>query len=471
MTQPHRPTAPPPTALIPSAAIVLPERAAALTRRALDFDDNTAPWQEGAPEVEPGPPLTENIDADVVIIGGGFTGMSAAWHLSQRHPTLRIVLLEARRVANGASGRNGGQMLNWVNGVDTADEALTQRVFALTRGGIDDIVNLIRDQGLRVRHARDGALEVQRSAEGAEHAHEKAERLARWGIPLRFIQGAELSATLSMTGARGALLDPTAGQLNGVDYLRELQRLLVARGVQICEDSPVLTIEEGATHRVVTAAGAVRARALVLGTGGYTHRLGYFRMGVFPLHSHALATAPLTAAEREELGWRATSAFCDDLDRISYGCLTVDGRVVFGGGSNAAYDYGYGGPTAWRHDRTAAFQAIQDRLFHYFPRLRTVGVTHRWTGTLSITLSRMCSIGVRGAHQNVYFGLGFSGHGVTLGNLAGRIIADLYDGEGERYAGLPFVNKALGGIPPDPFRWVGYHAYTRLTGRSPRRST
>jgi glycine/D-amino acid oxidase-like deaminating enzyme len=115
--------------------------------------------------------------------------------------------------------------------------------------------------------------------------------------------------------------------------------------------------------------------------------------------------------------------------------------------------------------------AIEARLHQYFPRLRAVGITHRWTGTLGITLSRVCSMGTLPGHDSVLYAVGFSGHGVTLANLAGEVLTDLYSGDNGRWRGQPFLQKRLGGIPPDPLRWIGYHLYTRLTGRSPRRST
>ena len=99
-----------------------------------------------------------------------------------------------------------------------------------------------------------------------------------------------------------------------------------------------------------------------------------------------------------------------------------------------------------------------------------MALSRRWSGPIALTLSRRCTIGVRGEHRNVYFGLGYSGHGVTMANLAGRVIADLYASNDERWRGLPFLHQRLPYLPPEPFRYLGYQAFTRLTGRSPRRA-
>jgi len=108
-------------------------------------------------------------------------------------------------------------------------------------------------------------------------------------------------------------------------------------------------------------------------------------------------------------------------------------------------------------------------MLRYFPALADAPVATRWSGTLGITLDRVCTMGVRGAHRNVYFALGYSGHGVALALLAGRVIADLHEGNHEAWRELPFYQRKLLPLPPEPLRWIGYQAYTRLTGRSPRR--
>jgi glycine/D-amino acid oxidase-like deaminating enzyme len=434
-------------------------------RRRIDVDGNASIWAHTVDPVEPRPSLEGVVNADVAIVGAGFTGMSTAYELSRRFPDLGICVLEARTVGNGASGRNGGMMLNWVNGIDSHDEALTKRIWATTQQGMDWITETIRTEDLRVRLRRDGCLETFTSQERAEEAHAKAERLNGWGIPVRFVQGTELAQYVRAEGVVGALLDPTAGQLHGLELVRELARVLTERGVRIYEQSPVERIEEGTIHTVHTPRGHVRAKFLVLAVNGYAPRLGYFARELFPLHSHCIATEPLSPERQAEIGWGRVAGAVDDLDRISYGSMTADGRLLFGGGSNASYDYRYGNATTHPQSE-GAYVAVRETMLHYFPRLRDVAIAQRWSGVLGITLNRRPTMGRR---HNVSWALGYSGHGVTLANLAGTVLADLYAGDDERWRDLPFVNNRLPPIPPEPFRWVGYQIYTRLTGRSPRR--
>jgi gamma-glutamylputrescine oxidase len=266
------------------------------------------------------------------------------------------------------------------------------------------------------------------------------------------------------------VLDPLAGRMNAFALLEGLRPALAARGVTVHEDTPVLRIEEGRTIRVVTAHGEARAGAVVLATNGYTPSLGYFRRQVLPLHSHVMALGPLAPAAWAAIGWGEWDGFIDDLDRIAYAARTPGGRLVFGGGSNAAYAYRWGGRAVYPPDRLAAPGAAMRRtLLSYFPKLADVPVEHRWTGTLGITLDRVCAMGVRGAHRNVYYALGYSGHGLALALLAGEVLSDLYAGNHDAWRDLPFYQRRLLPLPPEPLRWLGYQAYTRLTGRSPRR--
>jgi glycine/D-amino acid oxidase-like deaminating enzyme len=431
------------------------------------FDDNTAPWLIGAPDDEPAPPLARDLEVDVAIIGGGFTGVSTAYHLSKRFPKLGIALVEAKRLANGASGRNGGLVLNGIT-VRDGDPELMAREHAMTRAAIDGIETLIREHGLAVRFRRTGCLHLSTTARAAEEAHAQVEQLAARGVPVRFLARAELDGVLHARGAFGAVLDPTEGLLVGVDLIRAMRPLLVAQGVQIYESTHVTRVREGATIELTTPGGTVRARAIVLATGGYTPRLGYFRTGLLPVISHVIATDPLAPELLERIGLGTFAGFFDDLPRLAYCSVDPAGRLVFGGGTTAAYGYRFGNATTYEaHLDDPAARALQHSLASYLPDVAGLPIRHRWSGPLDLTLVRHCAIGVMGEHRNVYYGVGYSGHGITLANLAGRVLADLYAGDYDPWRDAAFYMKHPSGIPPEPFRWIGYQLYTRVTGKSP----
>ncbi|HUS68309.1 MAG TPA: FAD-binding oxidoreductase [Kofleriaceae bacterium] len=431
------------------------------------FDDNGSIWVDGAPDVEVAPPLRGDLDVDVAIIGGGFTGVSTAYHLSRRFPDRGIALLEARRIGNGASGRNGGLMLNGVTaGARTPEEVA--REHELTCRAMDDLEALIAEHRLAVRYRRDGGVKLLTTQRSAEEGHAEVERLAALGVPLRFIGSGALGTVLRTRRAFGAILDPREGLLNGVDLLRAMRPLLVRQGVAIHENTVVERVREGARIELETAAGTVRAAAIVLATNGYTPRLGYFTTGILPVLSHVVATDPLPADLLEATGLGRHAGFSDDLPRLAYGGVTPDGRLVFGGGSNAAYGYRWRNATTYtaRPDDAGA-RAVRRTMIDYFPELATIPIARRWSGPLGLTLRRHCAMGVTGAHANVYYALGYSGHGVVLANLAGRVLTDLYAGDHDAWRPYPFYGFQPAGIAPEPLRWLGYRVYTRLTGRSP----
>lgn len=431
-------------------------------------DENRSLWAAGAVPRDARPALAESMDVDVAIIGGGFTGMSTAYHMAKRHPEKRIIVLEAKRVANGGSGRNGGLMLNWVNGVEPGDPARAAAIWRATNSGIDLVEGIIREHGLAVRWRREGNYSVHTRPKGAEEAAREVEGLRKEGLPLQFLDGASLPAHLRMQGAVGATFDPASGHLDGVSYLEALLPVVEGFGVQVFEGSPVDRIEEGTPCRLTVGGHVVRAAAIVLATNAYTPQLGYFRDQIIPLFAHVVATAPRSREEWARRGWSArASGFDDDLDRIAYGCMTESGELVFGGGHNAAYGYRFGGRPDW--EGAADHDAVYRRFLKYMPEAADIPVAHRWTGPVGLTWNRICSMGVRGEARNVYYGLGYSGHGVTLSNLAGRVLADLYDHEEGAWAGQPFFKGEMAWMPPEPFRWIGYHAMTMLTGKSPRK--
>jgi glycine/D-amino acid oxidase-like deaminating enzyme len=280
-----------------------------------------------------------------------------------------------------------------------------------------------------------------------------------------------LRQQLALQGVCGGVLDPISGQINGAQLVRSLRPVLIEQGVEIYEQTPVLTIREGALITLATPDAEVQAKAIVLATNGYTGKLGYFGDAIFPLHSHIFATAPLSPAQQAALGWHHFAGFSDDLDRIAYSSLTPEGHIVFGGGSNQAYAYRFGNRTAYSgtpDSASKAFHKIRQTLQDYLPEAQHLPISHRWTGTLAITLNRNPLMGVRGEHRNIYYAIGYCGHGITLANLAGQVLTDLYSGDDERWRDLPFYQAQYAPIPPEPFRWLGYQMYTRLTGRNPR---
>ena len=436
----------------------------------LAIDPNTSVWVSTLPDYQPKPALQRAITADLAIIGGGFSGVSTAYHFSRRYPDKRVVLLEARSLANGASGRSGGQMLNWISGMDD-DPEMIRHVYRTTRAAIDTILEIIDRHALPVSYRRDGILHVQTSAQSAETAHAEVERLNELGIPLQYLRGAELAARVDLRGAQGAIFDPSEGQINGAEYVRGLRSVLLQQGVEVYEDTPVVQIREGRTITLTTPGAEVQAQAIVLATNAYTRQLGYFRSAIFPMICHVAATRPLSAAEQEQVGWHAAAGWGDDFQKLLYVARTGEGRIVFGGGP-AGYEYLYDNRTSYAGDLSPTAQSSQrmrQTLAGYLPGAAALPITHRWSGPVAINLNGLSGmIGVRGDHRNVFYALGYSGHGVVLANLAGRILTDMLSGDDQPWRILPIVQPSPAPIPPEPLRWLGAQIYMGIVGSSRR---
>lgn len=432
----------------------------------LRLDDNPSCWVDELAPWTASPPLAADLEADVVVVGGGITGVSTAWHLARKSPGCRIVLLEAKTLANGATGRSGGQVLNGINGLDPTAAAEARRLRDATMTGIAIAGEMASLSTIPAGFVREGSFEVTTTPGTTESARRRVERAASFGIPLRWIDG---KAT-GLAGAHGAMFDPDGARVNPAALVRGMRKPLEDLGVQVFENSPVTAIREGRVHEVDTLSGRVRSAALVLATNAYTPSLGWFRGRILPLHSRVVATKPLGNDAWNGLGALAHGGFADDLDRIAYGVRTPEGRLLFGGGSNASYVYRFGGSPVTGPESASSCASIERKLAAYFPSVAAgYAVEKRWSGPLAITFDRVCSMGVTGAHANVFYALGYSGHGLALGALAGRVLADLHAGEGARWKDLPFVQRRMPWIPPEPLRWIGYQLYTKATGRSPRK--
>ncbi|MBW2288973.1 MAG: FAD-dependent oxidoreductase, partial [Deltaproteobacteria bacterium] len=307
-------------------------------------------WIESA-GIEDTPPLASlqgDQTADIAIVGGGYTGLSAALHLAERFPERRIVLLEGTRVGYGASGRNCGLLLPFINGAESIAHELVdagrideaRKVFDATSAGIGLIQELAEQRGI------DCEFEPVENLMGAvtpqhEALLERQQSLfAALGLEATWLSETELRQRVAVEGYRGALTVPTSAMINPAKLATGLLALVRAAGVEVHEDSPALEIEPGTTVRVRTPRGTVRAPVLVLATNAYTHHLGFMRNQVLPIHSHSIATAPLSESQIEALSWSGREPFFDVRSFFNLFRLTADNRVLLSGGDGFYY---YGG--------------------------------------------------------------------------------------------------------------------------------
>ena len=202
---------------------------------------------------------------------------------------------------------------------------------------------------------------------------------------------------------------------------------------------------------------------MVLATNAYTSRLGYFRNRVAPIHNYVGITAPLPDATLQQIGWRERIPFSDSRTLVHYLGLTRDNRIHIGGGIS---DYSFNDGVRDLPQRTSRFAGLQQELVRIFPGLAGISFETNWSGLVDCSIDFSPSVGCTGKFKNIFYGLGYSGHGVNMTSLFGRIIADLERGAGDIWTDFPFVNHNLFYLPNEPFRWLGAQAsmaYYRMT--------
>lgn len=382
-------------------------------------------WYEASAGAHPAwPALDGDLRADVCVVGGGYTGLSCALHLAERG--YRTVLLEARRIGNGASGRNGGQLGSGQRrDQSTLERELGEEQARLLWSLAEEAKALVR-----ARIARHGiACHLKPGIAIAAHRRRHARALAREAQHLRARYGYDEIEVLDRAGMRaevdsadfcGGLLDRGAGHLHPLDYARGLARAAADAGVDIREGTPVTGLTPGAPCQVAAEAHTVRADAVVLACNGYLDALDPGVGGrVMPINNFILATEPL-GEERARTLIPHDIAVVDTRFVVNYFRLSAERRLLFGGGETTRSRLPADpGPLVRRH------------MLRIFPQLADLRIDHAWGGTLAITWTRMPCIGRLSG--GLYYAHGYSGHGVALATLGGALVAEAICGTLERF--------------------------------------
>jgi len=448
-----------------AGAVALNEVAPRIWPEKPSFERNPAYWARI--QARPNPTLAENLEADVAIIGGGFTGLSAAHFIRKNSPAKSVIVLEAMGCGNGASGRNGAMLLNmtadrYMN--FRSDPAMDKKIYDLTTENIRFLGSLPAATGIDFEIDTNGSLQVLNAASDVADCRAYVERARGLGFPVEYWSKDQTVAAVGTSVYQGAFYDPQSGQLHPMKLVHALKTLAEASGARIYENTAVTRVEEGPEHLLTTLGGpTVRAKSLVLATNAYSSHLGYFGNRIAPIHNYVGITPPLLPATIERIGWRRRIPFSDSRTLVHYLGLTRDNRIHIGGGAS---DYSFNDGLRDLPDGAQRFAALKQELVRVFPALDEISFESTWSGLVDCSLDFSPSVGRTGKFQNIFYGLGYSGHGVNLTSLFGRIIADLERGAGDNWKEFPFVNHTLPYLPNEPFRWLGAQgsmAYYRLT--------
>jgi glycine/D-amino acid oxidase-like deaminating enzyme len=421
-------------------------------------------WSTLDEHVAPRGALTEDLDVDVAIVGGGFTGLWTARELKRRDPSLQVVVLEKSVCGFGASGRNGG----WASALyPVADDVIVQQhgrdVFTHLRHELQDAVrdlgDALRADDIDAHFAHGGTLTFARSELQFERlkAHVETSRALGYRYDdLRWLDAEEARSRAKVHGSLGALYSPHCARIHPARLVRGLADVNERLGVKICENTTVTRVLPGRTvtrARAVTTGGSVHANFVVRATEGFTPTLPGERRTVAPLYSLMIATEPQSPAFWNEVGLREFETFADDRHLIIYGQPTADGRVAFGG---RGAPYHFGSTVEERFDENPkVFSLLISTLRELFPALEGEIAFH-WGGPLAIPRDHSPSVLVDYTTGLASAG-GYTGDGVVLSYVAGAALADLITAPGVETSRttLPFVQHQSRRWECEPLRWAG----------------
>ena len=427
--------------------------------------------------VTPRTALSQHLDVDVAIVGGGFTGLWTARELKRRDPALRVAVLEQSVCGFGASGRNGG----WASALyPVTDEALVERrgldAFTHLRHQLQDAVRAlgesVHDDGIDAHYVQGGTLTFARSDLQATRLQQHVMNSRQLGYSdsdLRWLGRGEARERASVQDSRGAVFSPHCARIHPARLVRGLADVNERLGVQIFENTTVTRITPARGTRapeVVTTAATVHARFVVRATEGFTPTLPRERRSVAPLYSLMIATEPQSPSFWDEVGLREFETFADDRHLIIYGQRTADGRFAFGG---RGAPYHFGSTVEERFDENPkVFSLLESTLRELFPTLEG-DITHRWGGPLALPRDHSPSVRVDYTTGLASAG-GYTGDGVVLSYVAGATLADLIatPGVDTPRTSLPFVQHDAKRWEMEPLRWAGINVGLGLAAWSDR---
>lgn len=404
------------------------------------------------------PSLPGRTEADVAIVGAGFTGLWTAYYLAQLDPSLRIVVLEARFAGFGASGRNGGWLTNSVTG-EVEQYVASHGIQAARRqqqahtDTVHEVIRVATSEGIEADIHLGGEFLVARSPAQQARLETAAARSGRWPeAGWQHLDADRARHRIRVNRGQEALWQPHCARLHPAKLVRGLAEAVERRGVVIHEGTPVTTIEPGVAR---TPFGDVRAEHVIRATEGFTARLAGQRRTWLPMNSSLVVTEPLPGRVWDEIGWQGRETLGDFAHVYMYAQRTADDRIAFGG-RGVPYRYGS------RLDRDGAthpatVQALSGLLADFFPAIGRPGIEHAWSGVLGVPRDWAATV----VHDRVT-GLGhaggYVGTGVASSNLAGRTLADLVLGRSSDLTTLPWVGHRTRAWEPEPLRWLGVQA-------------
>ncbi len=399
--------------------------------------------------------LAGDLQTDVCIVGGGFTGLWSAIEMKDRDPSVDVTLLEADICGAGASGANGGFAMTWWPKWGTLQKLVGSDAAAVAQASEDAVAEIgafAAQNQIEADYTKAGWFWAATSEAQEGSWQETVDGWAGSGqAPYRAVDAAEAARITGSATHLGGVFEEGVATLHPARLVRGLRRAAIARGVRILEHTPMTGIErQGSRARLSTPTGTVTADQVILATNTALVAHREIRKRLVILGSDVVATAPCAPEIAE---WDEGLAISDSRRLVHYYRTTRDNRVVFGKGGGRV---GFGStvaPEFWGRSERA--DQVTAQLHRTFPKLRAVPITHAWGGAVDYSIDAMPFFDSLSRMPNVHYVAGYSGDGVGPARLAGHVLASLALGSDDEWSRFPLLRQPKGIFPPEPARYLG----------------
>ena len=404
------------------------------------------------------PPVTKNIDADLVIVGAGFTGLWTALLAHDVDPDRDIVVIERTRVADGGTGRNGGFVAASIthgfgNGLSRWPEELPA-LLTMGQQNLEDIETFVKLNSIDCDFRRVGEIDVAVAEHQVDELREAVRDMKAFGLDVDFMDADEIQAHIKSPTYLAGLRDRASVAL--ADPAKLAWGLLATarlRGIRVFENTEIVDYED-AHDRVVfsTEHHRITAQKAIIATNAFPSLIPAVRHRVVPVYDYVLMTEPLTDSQWSDLGWANREGLSDAGNQFHYYRPTADGRILWGG-YDAVYHSGNGFGPQFENDNDS-YERLATHFLQTFPQLEGVRFTHAWGGAID-TCSRFTAFWGTEAAGKVAYVAGFTGLGVGASRFAGQVTLDLLDGHDTARTRLEMVQSKPLPFPPEPLRTLG----------------